>query len=84
MYEFEVLTVRDLDFLDEKNQRVTGQQLWLCAQTTDPGWNGWEVLKVWIPVGHELADTVADLRHGDHVFVEFNRRGKPRAISRIG
>lgn len=83
MEEFKVLTVRDLDFKDDQGQRVAGYQLWLCGQSKEPGWNGWEVLKVWIPYGHELEPIVADLRHDDSVIVEFNRRGKPRSIALV-
>lgn len=84
MDEFRVLTVRDLNFKDDTGNQVAGQQLWLCGQTQDPGWNGWEVLKVWIPDGHELSSTVAELRHDDVILIEFNRRGKPRSIARVG
>lgn len=80
MHEFKVLTVRDINFVDDRKNEVSGQQLWLCGQTADDGWNGWEVLKLWIPDGSPLEQAVSQLKHDDIVLIEFNRRGKPQTI----
>lgn len=80
MYDFKVLTVRDLDFLDKDNRPVKGQQLWLLGESTDPAWNGWEVAKLWIADGNPLETIVSQLRLDDMVKVQFDRRGKPLQI----
>lgn len=79
--KFEVLTVRDIKFKDDKDRQVEGMQLWLVGQTSESGWNGWEVLKVWIDVNSPLAADVHQLRRGDHVQIDFNRRGKAAMIT---
>lgn len=84
MKEFEVLSVRDIDFINDQNQTVSGAQLWVCSPTVEPGWNGWEVSKVWIPRGHGLYPNVKVLGHGDIVDIVFNHKGKPEQISRVG
>lgn len=81
MFEFEVLTVRDLDFTDDRGKPVSGQQLWLISVSPEPEWNGHEVSKVWIPDGHKLESDVAQLQHGDKIGIQFDRRGKPVSIS---
>lgn len=80
MYEFKVLTVRDLDFKDNDNRPVIGQQLWVLGESADPAWNGWEVVKIWIPDGSPLETIVAQLRLNDMISVKFDRRGKPMEI----
>lgn len=80
MYEFKVLTVRDLDFLDDNGRPVKGQQLWVLGESVEPQWNGWEVAKVWIPDGHALEVVVSQLRLNDMIKVQFDRRGKPMQI----
>lgn len=76
MNQYKVLTVRDIEFTDDSNKTVKGMQLWVCGETTDEGWNGWEVVKIWVPDGSKLEDIVAMLKHDDTVMIEFNRRGK--------
>lgn len=80
-YKFEVLTVRDISFKDDKGRQVEGMQLWLTGQTDDKSWNGWEVLKIWIDASSSMAADVHQLRRGDHVQVDFDRRGKARMIT---
>lgn len=80
---FKVLTVRDVEFKDDRNNQVKGQQLWLLGETEEPEWNGHEIIKLWIPDGHELENKVTELSHGDDVIIEFNRRGKPTKIEVI-
>lgn len=80
MYEFKVLTVRDLDFKDKDNRPVIGQQLWVLGESADPAWNGSEVVKIWIPDGSPLETIVAQLRLNDMISVKFDRRGKPMEI----
>jgi hypothetical protein len=80
MNEFKVLTVRDVSFIDDHGKEVTGKQLWLCGETVDTGWNGWEVIKLWFPRGHQLEGVVSGLKHDDLVYIDFNRRGKPQTI----
>ena len=77
---YKVLTVRDLDFVDDKGKQIVGMQLWVCGETADPGWNGWEVVKIWIPEGSVLEPQVMDLKHDDEILIEFNRKGKPAKI----
>ena len=78
--EFRVLTVRDLDFLDDSKKQVKGMQLWLIRETDDKSWNGYEVLKVWIPDGHRCEADVTALTHGDMIQITWDRRGKPVKI----
>lgn len=80
MYEFKVLTVRDLDFLDGDKRPVKGQQLWCLGESSDPQWNGYEVVKIWIPDGHAMETVVSQLRLNDMIQVQFDRRGKPISI----
>ncbi len=80
---FEVLTVRDLDFKDDRGKDVVGMQLWLIRETDDKAWNGYEVLKVWIPDGHRFESAVAELKRGDMIQISWDRRGKPVEINRI-
>lgn len=80
-YKFEVLTVRDISFQDDKGKQVDGMQLWLTGQTEDSSWNGWEVLKIWVNANSDLAADVHQLRRGDHVQIAFDRRGKAQMIT---
>lgn len=80
MYTYKVLTVRDLDFLDDNKRPVKGQQLWVLGESADPAWNGWEVVKIWIPDGHPMETIVCQLRLDDMIEVQFDRRGKPTHI----
>ena len=80
--KFEVLTVRDIRFKDEKSGRqIEGMQLWVIGQSTDPSWNGWEVFKLWIDSNSNLAVDVHQLRRGDQVQIAFGRNGKPRMVT---
>lgn len=81
--EFEVLTVRDLDFEDQQKKQVKGMQLWLIHPSDDNSWNGFEIVKVWIPDGHRLEQDVVQLRHGDKIEISWDRRGKPASIRLI-
>lgn len=83
MYNFEVLTVRDLDFKDDNGKPVCGMQLWLIGESSEPAWNGYEVCKLWIPDGHKLESDVCQLKRGDQISVKFDRRGKPIEIQLI-
>ena len=83
IYEFEALTVRDLDFKDQSGKPVQGMQLWVVSESQEPGWNGYEVAKLWFPSGHRCESDVASLKHGDHVEVTFDRRGKPSAVKLV-
>lgn len=83
MYMYKVLTVRDLDFLDDHKRPVKGQQLWVLGESSDPQWNGWEVVKIWIPDGHSMETVVSQLRVNDMISVQFDRRGKPVTISAV-
>lgn len=74
---FEVLTVRDLDFKDQQNKQIKGMQIWVIHPTDDKAWNGFEVLKVWIPDGHRSESVVASLIRGDQIEIIWDRRGKP-------
>lgn len=82
-YEYEVLTVRDLDFVDDRGRPIKGMQLWVCGESAEQGWNGWEVVKIWIPDGNLLETTVSQLRHNDQILVTYDRRGKPLKIEVI-
>lgn len=80
MKKFEVLSVRDIDFTNDQQQAVSGAQLWVCAESPEPGWNGWEVSKLWIPRNSGLYPNVKLLQHGDEVNITFNHKGKPESI----
>lgn len=79
--KFEVLTVRDISFQDDKGRKVEGMQLWLIGETQDKSWNGWEVLKIWVDANSSMAVDVRQLRRCDHVQVAFDRRGKAKMIT---
>lgn len=83
MNKFKVLTVRDVEFTDDSNNTVKGMQLWVCGESAEEGWNGWEVVKIWVPDGHKLEDITAMLKHDDEVMIEFNRRGKAVQIELV-
>lgn len=83
MNKFKVLTVKDVEFTDDHDKLVKGMQLWLCGETDEEAWNGWEVVKVWVPDGSPLEDIVSMLKHDDEVLVEFNRRGKAYKIDLV-
>lgn len=79
---FEVLTIRDISFKDQKSDRqIEGMQLWLTGATDDKSWNGWEVFKLWIDSNSAMASDVHQLRRGDHVQIDFGRNGKPRMVT---
>lgn len=80
MNKCKVLTVRDVEFKDDNDKLVKGMQLWVCGETEEKAWNGFEVIKIWVPDGSPLEDIVAMLKHDDEVMIEFNRRGKAQAI----
>lgn len=77
---YEVLTVRDVKFTDDKNKQVSGMQIWCGAPSSDPNWNGYEVTKFWIPDGHRLEGIAVSLKRGDQIRIQFDRRGKPFEI----
>ena len=81
---FEVLTVRDLDFQDQQKKQVVGMQLWLIRETDEKSWNGYEIIKVWIPDGHRCESVVVELKRGDQIEITWDRRGKPVQIQRVG
>lgn len=80
-YKFEVLTVRDISFQDDKGRQVEGMQLWLTGETAEESWHGWEVLKIWVDAKSSLVPDVHQLRRGDHVQVTFDRRGRAQMIT---
>ena len=83
MNKFKVLTVRDVEFTDDNDKVVKGMQLWVCGESAEEGWNGWEVAKIWVLDGGKLEDIVAKLKHDDEVMIEFNRRGKAVQIELV-
>ena len=83
MYRFRVLTVRDLDFTDDHDKRIKGMQIWVIGETTDIAWNGYEIVKIWIPDGHQLASVASILKHDDEIEVSYDRRGKPTDIQLV-
>lgn len=83
MNKFKILTVRDVEFKDDNDKLVKGMQLWVCGETEEEAWNGWEVIKIWVPDGSPLEDIVAMLKHDDDVLIEFNRRGKAVKIDLV-
>lgn len=76
-----VLAIRRLDFENSDKQKIQGRQLWVCAPSEEPAWNGHEVLKIWVPDDDLHAPDCAALIHGDTVEISFNRRGKPFVVS---
>lgn len=83
MRKYKVLTVRDVEFTDDQGKNVSGMQLWVCGETEEDGWNGWEVVKIWVPDGGKLEDIVAMLKHDDEVMIDFSRRGKALKIELV-
>lgn len=80
-YMYKVLGVKRLDFVNDEGTPVNGYQLWVCAQTSDPSWlGGIEVFKVWIPYESPLSAAVAQLRTGDQISGECDRKGRPLSI----
>ena len=82
-YRFKVLTVRDLDFTDDHNKAIKGMQIWVIGETADIAWNGYEIVKIWIPDGHKLESVAASLKHDDEIEVSYDRRGKPTEIELV-
>lgn len=80
MNDFEVLTLRDIDFTDDKGNRVVGKQLYVQGLNNENGWHDYEVVKFWFPDNHRLMKTVSGLKHGDIVTIRFNYRGRPDYI----
>lgn len=80
---FEVLTIRNLDFIDKDKKPVKGMQLWLLGETAEPSWNGYEVVKLWIREGHFLESSVNALVRGDRITVDFDRKGRPARIELV-
>ena len=73
-----VLAIRHLDFKDDQQRPVQGYQVFLSAETDQPGWTqNVELLKCWIPDADREAPVAASLLPGDDVYIDFNRRGKP-------
>lgn len=83
-YQFEVLTVRDINFQDDSGRKVSGKQLWVIGATEETSWHGYEVMKIWVNDGTRLDAAVQQLRRGDQINVTFNRRGKVETIDLIG
>ena len=55
----------------------------LIRETDEKEWNGFEVLKVWFPDGHQCEMAVAELKRGDMIQITWNRKGKPVELQRI-
>ena len=83
-YQFEVLTVRDINFQDNEGRKVSGKQLWVIGATEEESWHGFEVMKIWINNGTKLDAAAQQLRRGDQILVTFNRRGKVETIDLLG
>lgn len=80
-YKYKVLGIKRLDFTNDEGTHVNGYQLFVCSQTSDPNWlGGIEVFKVWIPFDSSLAAAVAQLRTGDEITGECDRKGRPLSI----
>lgn len=81
MQECKVLAIKKVDFTDPKTgERVVGSQLWVMAETRDPVWSGREIIKIWIPEGSAMEETLQQVTNDDDILVEFNRRGKAIAF----
>lgn len=75
----EVVAIRYLDFKDKDGEPIVGYQVFLALESGARGWcNGREIIKAWIPVGHELVTSgyIATLRPGSPVAFVWNRYGK--------
>ena len=83
MQEFKVLTVRDVSYKDDKGKQVEGMQLWCSTPSSEAGWRGAEILKLWISSDSAFVDTVDCLKAGDVLNIAFNRYGKPTSIEVI-
>lgn len=83
MQEFKVLTVRDVSFKDNNGKQVEGMQLWCSTPSSEAGWRGSEILKLWISSDSAFVDTVDSLKAGDVLNITFNRYGKPNSIEVI-
>lgn len=82
-YKYKVLGIKRLDFTNDEGTHVNGYQLWVLSGTSDPNWlGGYEVFKVWIPFDSPLAAAVAQLRTGDEIHGECDRRGRPISINK--
>lgn len=75
-----VLATRRLDFTTDEGEHIQGRQLYVCIPSDEPGWDGHEVLKIWVPDSAKDAADCAALIHGDTVEIDFNRRGKPYVV----
>lgn len=81
MQECKVLAIKKVDFTDQQSgERIVGSQLWVMADTRDPVWSGREIIKIWIPEGSTMDETLQQVTNDDDILVEFNRRGKAIAF----
>lgn len=79
---FEVLAVRSVNFEDKKERKqIIGLQLWVIHPSLESGWNGHEILKIWIPDDHPSRTVVSALARGDSVSVQWNRYGRAVSVS---
>lgn len=83
MFEFEVLTVRDLDFVDNRNHPVKGRQIWVIGPSSSSGWRNWQVLKLWFPDSSSFYVAASSLQRGDRIFVTFDFNGKASGFELI-
>lgn len=82
-YKYKVLGINRLDFVTDDGNRINGAQLWVCAPTSSPNWiGGIEVFKIWVDAGHRLYDTILQLRTGDTIFGECDRKGRPISLNK--
>lgn len=76
MKTYKVLTIRELNFMDQTGKPVSGYQVWLETQTDETGWNGYEILKIWVARGSRLESVVVSLIRGDELTISFTQRGR--------
>ena len=82
-YKYKVLGVKLLDFIYDEATHVHGYQLWVCSPTSDSAWlGGIEVFKIWIAYDSPLAGAVVQLRTGDNITGECDRKGRPITINK--
>lgn len=83
-YHYKVLGVKRLDFVaPDTGERIDGCNLWVAAPTADAGWiGGIEVFKVWAANGTPLFTQYMNLRSGDEITGDCDRKGRPISVNK--
>lgn len=81
MYEnFTCFAVKELDFTNDKGEKIKGRNIFLGQPTKERGWQGMSCEKFYVSADSPAYGAYVP-KSGEQVIVEFNRYGKIQAIS---